>query len=172
MEKKAKIIYITGGERSGKSSYARQRALQLSDKPVYLATAQVKDAEFAARVARHKAARGDQWQLIEKPFAISGMKLEDRVVVLDCITLWLTNIFFREEQDKEKSLAWAKNEWDKFMNQSMYCIVVSNELGMGVHGERQLTRDFVELQGWMNQHISATADEAWLMVSGIPLRLK
>lgn len=172
MTKNASIIYVTGGERSGKSSYAQKRALQLTEKPVYLATAQVKDDDFAERVTRHKSTRGDQWQLIEEPFSISEVKLKNKVVVLDCITLWLANIFFREGQDKEKSLNQAKKEWDNFIKQSMQCIVVSNELGMGVHGELRTTRHFVELQGWMNQYIAESADEAWFMVSGIPMRLK
>ena len=172
MGKNANIIYVSGGERSGKSSYAQQRALQLTDHPVYLATAQVNDDDFAERVARHKTTRGNQWQLIEQPFSITDVGLNDRVVVLDCITLWLANIFFREKKDKEKSLIWAKREWDNFLEKPMQCIVVSNELGMGVHGELQSTRHFVELQGWMNQYIAASADEAWVMVSGIPMRLK
>lgn len=166
------ITYISGGERSGKSNYAQKLALIKSSNPVYLATAKIKDSDFAKRVKRHQADRGNCWQTVEESIYISKQLFIDRVVVLDCITLWLANIFYMLDMDTYKSLEFAKNEWNKFIHQSFRLIVVSNELGMGIHGVTQETRDFTQLQGWMNQHIAGVADEAYFLVSGIPMKIK
>lgn len=166
------ITYITGGERSGKSSFAQDRALSLSDKPVYLATAVIKDSDFAQRVEKHKSDRDNRWQTIEEPMYISNQVLNNRVIVLDCITLWLTNIFYKQDKNIEYSLEFAKAEFNNFVNQSFNLFVVSNELGMGVHGATKEIRDFTQLQGWMNQYIAAIADDAFLLVSGLPVKIK
>ena len=168
----AKITYITGGERSGKSAYAQKLAIQQSDNPIYLATAQRLDADMEARVQKHRLDRGPEWQLIEEPLYISNCKLDGRMVVLDCITLWLTNIYFNTNENTEESLEWAKQQWNILITKETDLIVVSNELGMGVHGQTKTTRGFVELQGWMNQYIAASSHKAWLMVSGIPVPIK
>ena len=93
-------------------------------------------------------------------------------VVLDCITLWLTNIFHDNEFDVEISLKYAKNQWQQFINQDFKLIIVSNELGMGVHPINEAARKFANLQGWMNQYIAEASDEAYLMVSGLPMKVK
>ena len=166
------IIFITGGERSGKSSFAQKLALEKSDSPVYLATARVLDDEFALRVERHKKDRDQCWRTIEEPMKLSYHKLSGEVVILDCITLWLANIFYSHDKEVEVSLKYSKNEWNKFIRQDIALIAVSNELGMGVHGQTSETRRFTELHGWMNQYVAQMAQEAYLMVSGIPLKLK
>lgn len=160
------LTFITGGQRSGKSRFAQQRAEKLSEYPVYLATARVWDEEFAQRIRRHQADRGGIWQNIEEEKFLSRHDLKGRVVLLDCITLWLTNIFHDNDYDVQRSLDEAKQEWDAFVAQDMTLIVVSNEIGMGVIPEHPVARKFADLQGWMNQHIAATAHEAYLMVSG------
>ncbi|MFI3259208.1 MAG: bifunctional adenosylcobinamide kinase/adenosylcobinamide-phosphate guanylyltransferase [Rikenellaceae bacterium] len=167
-----RIIYISGGQRSGKSSYAQRLAEGLSDNPTYLATARCWDEEFRRRIDHHKAQRGDMWCNIEEEHFISNHDLSGRVVMMDCVTLWLTNIFCDSEYDLKTSLDEAVREWDKFVEQDFTLIVVSNEIGLGVIPMESSTRAFVDLQGWVNQHIAALADEAYCLVSGIALKLK
>jgi len=170
--KGANVVFVTGGQRSGKSSYAQQLAELKSEAPVYLATAHIWDEDFQKRVERHKSDRGEQWVTLEEEVEISRFDLKGKTVVLDCVTLWLTNIFYRNNSDVDRSLEQAKNEWKKFTKQEFTAIVVSNELGMGVHPENELARKFADLQGWMNQHIASCSDEVVLMVSGIPVEIK
>jgi len=167
------LHFITGGQRSGKSSFAQKLALERSSNPVYLATARIWDDDFRQRVERHQNDRGPEWNNIEEPLNISTCDVAGRVVVLDCITLWLTNLFF-DHQDKsvDEVLELAKSEFDRLIQQDVTLIVISNEIGLGGHAESAVARRFTDLQGWMNQHIAARADEAILMVAGLPLRLK
>lgn len=168
----AKITFITGGARSGKSSFAQKRAEQLSDKPVYLATARIWDEDFAQRVKRHQNDRDERWQTVEEEKELSKHDLSGRVVMLDCITLWLTNYFHDCNYQIDEALEAAKAEWARFTEQDAELLVVSNELGMGVHPEHEVARKFADLQGWMNQHIARDADEVYLLVSGIPMKIK
>lgn len=168
----AKITFITGGQRSGKSRYAQQLAEAKSENPVYLATARIWDDEFKSRIRRHQSDRGNQWETIEEEKLISKLHLDKRTVLLDCITLWLTNIFHDNNYNVERSLEEAKKEWNTFIQQDFELIVVSNELGMGVIAENEIARKFTDLQGWMNQFIASIADEVFLMISGIPIKIK
>ena len=166
------IIFITGGERSGKSSFAQQMAEKLSDAPVYLATARVWDQDFAKRIERHKNDRGERWTTLEEEKELSRHNLAGKVVVLDCITLWLTNLFADRKFNFETTLAEAQEEWDRFTRQDFTLIVVSNEIGMSLHAQTEPGRKFVELQGKINQYIAGKASEAYLMVSGISVKIK
>lgn len=168
----AEIIFITGGQRSGKSSYAQRLAEEKSQSPIYLATARIWDDDFKSRVKRHQSDRGENWETIEEQITISKHDFSGKVVLLDCITLWLTNIFYDQKNDVDVSLEMAKKEWDKFIAMDFTLIVVSNELGMGVHPENELARKFADLQGWMNQYIAKSAENVILMVSGIPVKIK
>ena len=96
----------------------------------------------------------------------------DTVVVIDCVTLWLTNYFVDTKNDVETSLKLATKEFDKLLKKQATIIIISNEIGMGVHATTEVGRKFTELQGWMNQHIAKHADKAILMVSGIPIPIK
>ena len=167
-----RIIYISGGQRSGKSSYAERLAKSLSHSPTYLATARCYDDEMRARIQKHQKSRGSEWTNIEEDKNISHRSLEGEVVLMDCVTLWLTNVFMDNNCNRETSLAFAKREWDRFTAQAFTLIVVSNEIGMGVVPMGAETRAFVDLQGWMNQYIAEHADEAYFMVSGMALKLK
>ena len=167
-----RIILITGGSRSGKSSYAEQLALELSDRPVYLATARIWDAEFRERVRRHQERRGPQWTNIEEEKQLSRHALAGRVVLVDCLTLWCTNFFFDLQSDVDRALAEAKAELDRFTAQDSTFILVTNEIGMGGTSENEVQRKFTDLQGWMNQYAASLADEVVLMVSGIPVKIK
>lgn len=168
-----RIILITGGSRSGKSSYAEQLALSLSDSPVYLATARIWDEEFRERVRRHQERRGPQWtNLEEEKYLSRHVDLAGRVVVVDCLTLWCTNFFFDSQSDVDASLAALKAEFDRFTGQDATFLFVTNEIGMGGTSDNVLQRRFTDLQGWMNQYVASQADEVLLMVSGIPVKIK
>lgn len=166
------LYYITGGERSGKSGYAQHLALQLSDTPYYLATSRVWDDDHRKRIDRHIADRDERWTSIEEEKQISKVVKKDSVVVIDCVTLWLTNYYMDTKNDIELSLSLAKAEFDKLLNIKATIIIISNEIGMGVHATTEIGRKFTELQGWMNQHIASHADKAVLMISGIPVEIK
>lgn len=170
--RRPRVIYISGGQRSGKSGYAQRLARSLSDRPIYLATARHWDEEFERRIARHQADRGSEWTTIEEPRYLSQTQIAGRVVLIDCVTLWLTNIYSDLEFDAEASLREARREWQELLHhcKADTLIVVSNEIGMSLHAPDAGSRAFVDLQGWVNQYISATADEAYLMVSGRALR--
>ena len=168
----ARVTFITGGQRSGKSSYAMKLAEQGSDNPIYLATARIWDKDFEGRVDRHKKDRGEQWQTIEEELELSKYDLRNRTVVVDCITLWLTNVFADYKFDVDASLVFAKKEWARFIAADFDLFVVSNEIGMGVHAENEVGRKFADLQGWVNQYIANSADAVQLMVSGIPVKIK
>lgn len=166
-----RIVLITGGQRSGKSSYAEKLALSLSPTPVYVATAHIWDDEFRERVKRHQQGRGNNWTNIEEEKYLSKLDIEGRVAVVDCITLWCTNFYF-ETKDVEKSLDMVKYEFDKFTSQDATYIFVTNEIGMGGTSENKVQRMFTDLLGWANQYIASKADEVILMVSGIPVKIK
>ena len=166
------IILITGGQRSGKSSKAEEMALSLSANPVYVATAHIWDDEFRERVKKHQERRGPQWTNIEEETHLSKHDLSGRVVVIDCVTLWLTNFFFQLESDVNKSLEAAKIEFDAFTQHDATYIFVTNEIGSGGTSENAIQRRFTDLQGWMNQYIASKADEVILMVSGIAVKVK
>ena len=167
-----KIILITGGQRSGKSSKAEEMALSLSANPVYVATAHIWDDEFRERVKKHQERRGPQWTNIEEETHLSKHDFSGRVVVIDCVTLWLTNFFFQLESDVNKSLEAAKIEFDAFTQHDATYIFVTNEIGSGGTSENVIQRRFTDLQGWMNQYIASKADEVILMVSGIAVKIK
>lgn len=166
------IYLITGGERSGKSTYAQQLALELSPAPVYVATARKWDGDFEKRIKRHQNERDNRWNNIEEEKCISKLDLLNKVVVIDCITLWLTNFFVDTKNNVEESLSEAKKEFEKIKFVNGTFIFITNEIGMGVHASTEIGRKFVELQGWMNQYIAKNADEVFLMISGIPVKIK
>ncbi|HEV7230340.1 MAG TPA: bifunctional adenosylcobinamide kinase/adenosylcobinamide-phosphate guanylyltransferase [Bacteroidia bacterium] len=166
------IWYVTGGERSGKSAYAQKLALDQSSSPVYIATSRIWDEDFRKRVKKHTSDRDERWTTIEEEKYLGKIDLKNKVAVIDCVTLWLTNFYTDTHYDIQQSLKLAKEEFDILIRQEATLIIISNELGMGVHAETEVGRKFVELQGWMNQYIAAKADKAVFMVSGIPVTIK
>lgn len=166
------LYYISGGQRSGKSRYAQDLALQLSPSPVYLATSRAWDDDHRQRIARHVADRDARWTTLEEEKYLSRLDLGSRVVVLDCVTLWLTNFFTDAEYDVETALHQAQQEFDKLRQQDCTLLVISNEIGMGLHAPTEAGRKFTDLQGWLNQYIAQRADRAIFMVSGLPLTVK
>lgn len=166
------IYFITGGERSGKSSYAQQLAESLSKTPYYLATSRIWDDDFKKRVDRHIADRDERWTTIEEEKNISNVIIENTTVVIDCVTLWLTNFYVDTKYNIEKALELAQLEFNKLIAKNATIIIISNEIGMGLHANTESGRKFTELQGWMNQYIAKHSDKAIFMVSGLPLTLK
>jgi adenosylcobinamide kinase/adenosylcobinamide-phosphate guanylyltransferase len=167
------IYLITGGERSGKSSYAQDLALELSDTPIYVATARKWDADFQDRIDRHQQERDARWTNIEKEKRLSEIDFSGKVALIDCVTLWLTNFFVDTKNDVSLSLEEAKKEFLLIANQeNATLIIVTNEIGMGMHADTHIGRKFTELQGWMNQFLASKADQVVLMVSGIPVKIK
>jgi len=167
-----RIILITGGQRSGKSSYAQKLALSLTDNPVYLATSAVWDEEHRQRIERHKRDRGAEWTNIEEQKDLQNIDVNNRVVVIDCVTLWATNFFSETDGDVDVSLAAVTERFESFTQQNATFIFVTNELGLGGTSTNDLQRRFNDLLGWVNQHIARCADEMVLMVSGIPVYIK
>ncbi len=162
---------ITGGQRSGKSKKAEEIAMSLSDNPVYVATAHIWDEEFRERVKRHQERRGPQWTNIEEEKFLSRHDLTGRVAVIDCVTLWLTNFFF-ENQNVDEMLKTVMEEFERFTKNDATYIFVTNEIGSGGVSDNAVQRQFTDLEGWMNQYIASRADEVILMVSGIAVKIK
>ncbi len=171
-----RMVFITGGARSGKSSFAQQQAEQNPGDLLYIAPAEIHDDEMRQRVKMHQAARGERWQLLEEPLWLTD-KLTDAVagksaLLLDCVTLWVSNLFFHFEEKPGPVLA----EIDRFIERAWQLekpfYLVTNELGGGIVPENRMARQFRDLAGTINQRLAAAADEAWLVVAGLPVKLK
>jgi adenosylcobinamide kinase/adenosylcobinamide-phosphate guanylyltransferase len=172
------IILITGGQRSGKSKYAEQLAMKLTEHPIYIATAHIWDDEFAQRVEIHKQRRGPEWTNIEEEKCLSLHNIYNKVAVIDCVTLWCTNFFYdrlksdEEQPSVDEALQAVEEEFDRFTSQDATFIFVTNEIGSGGVSDNAAQRQFTDLLGWANQYIAAHADEVIMMVSGIPVKIK
>lgn len=166
------LIYVSGGVRSGKSAYAMKRALELAADPVYIATAKIWDEDFQERVNRHQKERGAEWTTFEAYRDLHLLPIQGRIVVIDCVTLWLTSFFMDHDNDIDLALLDFKKEIDQLSVIDATFIVISNELGMGMHAETAIGRKFADLQGWANQYVAAKSREAVFIVSGLPLFLK
>jgi adenosylcobinamide kinase/adenosylcobinamide-phosphate guanylyltransferase len=170
-----KLYFITGGARSGKSAFAEKLAAGIGGKRAYLATAQALDAEMVARIEHHRQRRGSTWDTYEEPLAVAELlnKLSGRyeVVLLDCLTLWLSNVMARTDGDDAVSRQ-SDLLVEAIKNMKGTCIIVSNEVGLGIVPDNALARRFRDLAGFVNQRIAQAADAAYLLTSGIPLKLK
>lgn len=171
------LTLILGGARSGKSRLALQRA-EATGKPVsFIATAQAHDAEMADRIARHQAERPAHWLTVEAPLDLAGAirGAPSGVVVVDCLTLWLTNWLCQPEHDDfSKDFAAARAALFAALQarRADEMILVSNETGLGIIPLGALTRRFVDEAGWLNQDVARLADEVILVAAGLPLTLK
>ncbi len=175
------LILVTGGSRSGKSAYALQRAGAFPGPRLFIATAQAFDDEMAARIEAHRRGRGPGWALTEEPVAVAaalskalaGSPVAAATVVIDCVTLWVTNLILSDETLGERQVADRAEELAAIARAaSAAVIVVTNEVGSGVVPDNALARRFRDCAGRANQILAASAQEAWLMVSGLPLALK
>lgn len=169
----SQVILVLGGQRSGKSVFAEHLAASLcNDKPIYLATARRWDDNFVSRIKKHQERRGLNWDTIEEETSLSKHNLQGRTVLLDCITLWLTNLFCDYQYDADQALQAAQKEWQQFTQQDMTLVVVSNEIGLGLHALEPSARAFADMQGLMNQFIASTAHQVHVVVAGIPVQIK
>jgi adenosylcobinamide kinase/adenosylcobinamide-phosphate guanylyltransferase len=170
-----RLILVTGGCRSGKSQFALDYANRHFHKKIYLATCEALDEEMVKRIEQHQLRRGSDWQTVEESIkiadAIKQHEKDMEVILLDCMTLWLSNLLMRKKEDGE-----IMNELDKFidtMNQAQSSfVIVSNEVGMGLVPVEPLGRRFRDLSGMANQKIAEVAQTVVFMVSGIPIFLK
>ncbi|MDT8419793.1 MAG: bifunctional adenosylcobinamide kinase/adenosylcobinamide-phosphate guanylyltransferase [Desulfuromonadales bacterium] len=171
-----RLIYVTGGARSGKSRFAQQLAEQNPGDLLYIAPAQVLDAEMADRVAQHRLARGERWVLLEEPLQLAERLTRaadgKSALLLDCVTIWLSNLFFHFDEEHDVIMAAVERLISLLGSLPAPLYMVSNELGSGIVPENAMARSFRDLAGAVNQRLAAAADEAWLVVSGLPLRLK
>jgi adenosylcobinamide kinase / adenosylcobinamide-phosphate guanylyltransferase len=165
-------LLVLGGARSGKSAYAQSLAEAYGSERLYLATAAAGDEEMAARIARHQADRGQGWTTVEEPLEIVAALLTHaqvgRVVVVDCLTLWLSNLMLAGPDPGPAIAALA----DAIRELAGPVILVSNEVGMGLVPDNKLGREFRDWQGRANQDIGAACDAVIFVAAGLPLQLK
>ncbi|WP_341366975.1 bifunctional adenosylcobinamide kinase/adenosylcobinamide-phosphate guanylyltransferase [Yoonia sp. BS5-3] len=166
-----KLSLVLGGAASGKSAYAENLIHRMGLDPVYIATAQVFDDEMAQKVDRHQAQRGPGWHTIEEPIAVAAALKplsSGQAVLIDCATLWLTNLILGEHDVAAKS--------EELLAALGACespvVVVSNEVGMGIVPDNALSRHFRNAQGLLNQKIAAQADHVVNVIAGLPMMLK
>jgi adenosylcobinamide kinase/adenosylcobinamide-phosphate guanylyltransferase len=170
-------VLVLGGVRAGKSAYAVARAGTVGERVAFVATAEAADAEMAARIARHRVGRPGHWTTVETLVglseALSSLDGKVDVVVVDCLNLWVANLFGRtpgltedrlEAEAARLAAVVARAPWP--------LILVSNEVGLGVHPETALGRRFRDALGLVNQRVAAAADEVVLLIAGCPLWLK
>lgn len=182
-----RIVFVTGGARSGKSRFAEAQA-KASGRPVtYLATMQAGDGELAARIEHHRERRPSEWRTIEAPVdiapALRACPAGD-TVLLDCLSLWVSNLLFGVTDDHA---AWEVADWEQFVTDCIAAargvidsqreregilIAVSNETGMGIVPADRLTRYYRDALGLVNQAFAEASSDAWLSVSGLQVRLK
>jgi adenosylcobinamide kinase / adenosylcobinamide-phosphate guanylyltransferase len=175
----SQTIFITGGARSGKSRFAEQTAAGFGSPLCYLATAQSLDDEMGQRIRKHRQRRDDAWQTIEEALQLAQTLTNNdgrfNLILVDCLTLWLSNLLLNEELGEETE-ARVMDEVQRLATalrgMKTPVIMVSNEVGMGIVPENRLARIFRDIAGQANQIIATAADEAWLVASGIPLKLK
>lgn len=184
-----KLVLILGGARSGKSAYAERLAAEWAgetDNVLYVATAEALDEEMAQRIARHRAARPAAWRTLEEPrdlgAAIAALRGGAAVVLVDCVTLWLSNLLLGPRHDEIRTPgAEAAQEAARVAVERLLAahqegdartILVSNEVGMGLVPPYPVGRLYRDLLGLVNMWLAAAADEVILMVAGLPLRVK
>ena len=171
----AKVILITGGARSGKSRLAERLAQEYPSPLGYVATGAAGDGEMAERIARHRARRGADWETLEEPLelceVIQGHDGYFNVMLIDCVTLWLTNLLLKYGEP-EPVMVEVNKLTAAFPVIRTPLIFVSNEVGMGIVPENRLARMFRDLAGEANELIAAAADEVFVTFSGLPLKLK
>ena len=172
------LIFVLGGARAGKSSFALRLAEAQANRVCFIATAQALDDDMASRIARHREERPPHWTTIEEPLQLDDalrQAEESEVVIVDCLTLFVSNWLLRLEDESQCEHMITKT-LETFLatlrSQRQTVICVSNEVGLGIIPETRLGRTFRDLLGRVNQQLAAAADEVYLLTAGLPLRLK
>ena len=165
-------LFVLGGARSGKTAFAEQTALATGMAPIYLATGGAGDAEMAARIEAHRAARGPAWRTVEEPLnlaaAISRESRAETVILVDCLTLWLSNLM----ADDADPLAAGAGLVEALAAAPGPVILVSNEVGQGIVPANPLARRFRDAAGRLHQTVAAAVPRAVFIVAGLPINLK
>ncbi|BEQ15684.1 bifunctional adenosylcobinamide kinase/adenosylcobinamide-phosphate guanylyltransferase [Desulfoferula mesophila] len=169
-------VLILGGAKSGKSSYAQALAESWGGRLVYVATAQAHDAEMTRRIARHQADRGEAWSTLEEPLALEAALEEadgpGAVFLVDCLTLWLSNLVLAAELDDDQVVERGEALARLLPSLEARIILVANEVGLGIVPENALARRWRDLAGSLNQRLARACDAVLLITAGLPLALK
>ncbi len=168
------LVFVLGGARSGKSSWALRHIEKRYDSYLFLATAEVSDEEMAERIRLHKESRGPKWELLEEPIRVSeALKTKCGnvdAVLIDCVTVWMSNVLLKMGAEKAPEF---QDRLLKTLSQRKQAItIVSNEVGTGIVPEHALGRQFRDLAGMLNQKLAALADRVVYTLAGIPMYLK
>jgi adenosylcobinamide kinase/adenosylcobinamide-phosphate guanylyltransferase len=174
---RGRVVLVLGGVRAGKSAYAAARAAGRGERVAFVATAEPLDPDMAARIAAHRAARPPGWATLEAPLALAEALADLRgkadVVVVDCLNLWVANLLGREPTPDDDALRDETARLTAVLAAAPFDVVlVSNEVGSGLHPETAIGRRFRDVLGTVNQAVAAVADEVILMVAGCPLHVK
>ena len=170
------IIFVIGGCRSGKSNHALQTAEKMpGNRKIYIATCVPQDAEMKRRVAKHQKERSRSWATVEEPIdlpaAISERSQNADVILVDCLTLWVSNLLM-ETSDEEKLAETISQLTDTLEKARCPIVLVSNEIGTGIVPENKLARQYRDIIGLANQAVAKTAGKVIWMVAGIPVTVK
>jgi adenosylcobinamide kinase/adenosylcobinamide-phosphate guanylyltransferase len=169
---KQDLVLVLGGARSGKSAYAERLVVESGLEAIYVATAEAGDAEMAERIAEHRKRRGAMWRTVEASEDLESVLVreaaEGRAVLVDCLTLWLTNLMLAGADFSARGAALAETA----RRLPGLRVFVSNEVGLGLVPDTPLGRRFRDAQGRLNQTMAAVADQAIFMAAGLPLFLK
>ena len=167
------VALVGGGARSGKSRFAQSWVEQRHASAVYVATGEARDEEMRDRIARHRADRGAMWTTVEEPLELPAALLQaqqSEAVLVDCLTLWLSNVFLHPERDAATELDALVALVGRWNGPDL--ALVTNEVGCGIVPENALAREFRDLAGRMNQRLAEASDEVYWTVFGQPLRIK
>ena len=167
-----RVTLVLGGARSGKSRFAEGLIAGHAGRAVYLATAQAGDAEMAERIRRHRARRGDGWTTIEEPLelprALASATRDNAAVLVDCLTLWLSNLM-AADRDVERE---ARSLAESLPGLGAPVVFVSNEVGLGIVPDNALARTFRDHAGLLHQAVATAADRVYFVAAGLPLLIK
>ena len=170
------ITLITGGARSGKSSFALSLGLRNYSKRVFIATAVPFDQEMKERISRHREERGDRFHTIEEPIelprVLTVLPDGNEVVVVDCLTVWLGNLYHHFQGEEEKVQLQVEAFLAHLDHPACDLILVTNEVGWGIVPENPLARSFRDMAGYLNRHVAQKAVCTYLLCCGIPMTLK
>ncbi|MEX6508696.1 bifunctional adenosylcobinamide kinase/adenosylcobinamide-phosphate guanylyltransferase [Jiella sp. M17.18] len=166
------VTLVLGGARSGKSAFAEKLAASSGLSKVYVATGRAFDAEMEARIGDHRTRRGADWRTVEAPLALretlTAETAETRIVLVDCLTLWLTNLMLEERDVPAECSALAES----LKHVAGPVILVSNEVGLGIVPDNRMAREFRDHAGRLHQEIAAAADDVHFVAAGLPLKMK
>lgn len=169
----SRAVLVLGGARSGKSAFAENLVLSTEGAAHYIATGRAWDDEMNDRISHHRERRGDVWSTHEEPLALTDVlrRLDqpDNIILVDCLTLWVTNLMMEEGRDVESAFAPLV---EHAANARAKIVFVSNEVGLGIVPENRMARQFRDHAGRLHQQIAAVAREVYFIAAGLPLKMK